>query len=92
MKYHMIGWKVVSIVLGVLALLGAAGYFLLQKYSAMLDMVLAGLALFATASVCAWMDDLLGHVAQGREDQERQLAATNRIESELDNLKQKISQ
>ena len=31
MKYHMIGWKVVSIVLGVLALLGAAGYFLMKK-------------------------------------------------------------
>ena len=92
MKYHMIGWKVVSIVLGVLALLGAAGYFLLQKYSAMLDMVLAGLALFATAGVGAWMGGLVDHLAQGRDDQKRQLAAMNRIENELDNLKQKISQ
>lgn len=83
MKYHMIGWKVVSIVLGVLALLGAAGYFLLQKYSAMLDMVLAGLALFATASVCAWMDDLMHQLAEGQELQKRQIKGLSMIIEEL---------
>lgn len=83
MKHHMIGWKVVSIVLGVLMLLGAAGNVLLGRYSSALYMLLAGVGMFAMSSVCAWMDELLEKLSEGQELQKRQIKGLSMIIEEL---------
>ena len=59
MKKHMSGWKVFFIVMGVLCLIGAAGSLLMVQFVAMGACIGAALTMFMTASVCAWMDDLL---------------------------------
>lgn len=64
MKKHMSGWKVFFIVMGVLCLLGAAGSLLMVKFAAVGACVAVALGMFMTASVCAWMDDLLEAVSR----------------------------
>lgn len=59
MKKHMSGWKVFFIVMGVLFLIGAAGSLLMVQFAAVGACIAAALCMFMTASVCAWMDDLL---------------------------------
>lgn len=64
MKKHMSGWKVLFIVMGVLCLVGAAGSLLMMQLAAVAACAIAALTMFMTASVCAWMDDLLEAVSR----------------------------
>lgn len=66
MKKHMSGWKVFFIVAGVLCLIGAAGSLLMVRFASVVACAAAALTMFMTASVCAWMDDLLEAVNQSR--------------------------
>lgn len=79
MKRHMAGWKVFFIVMGVLCLVGAAGSMLMVKFAAVGACVAAALTMFMTASVCAWMDDLLEAVNRPKE---RASAETARMSTE----------
>lgn len=75
----MSGWKAFFIVMGVLCLVGAAGSMLMVKFAAVGACVAAALTMFMTASVCAWMDDLLEAVSRPKD---RTSAETTRMSAE----------
>ena len=83
MKKHMSGWKVLFIVLGVLCLIGAAGSLLMVQFAVMGACIGVALTMFMTASVCAWMDDLLEAVSRRPERVSVERSSMSAEEKEL---------
>ena len=83
MKKHMSGWKVFFIVMGVLCLVGAAGSLLMVQFAAVGACIAAALGMFMTASVCAWMDDLLEAVSRPKVKEAGEPVTMSAAEKEL---------
>ena len=83
MKRHMSGWEVLFIVLGVLCMIGAVGCLLLVDFASLGVCIGAGLVMFMSASVCAWMDDLLEAVSRPKVKEAGEPVTMSAAEKEL---------